>query len=212
MSTKHVQRDPALEAAEKNLRYIVHDEKWKLFWAIEATYHEALRIKEIVAGTRECRTVAMTSYGPSDDMSRVMNALADGQPGTSAAPAVRDAIERLKTQRAAPAPTLPGPPLVVDRALSPPAPPAPAPAALPAPVSPGPPLPPVVVDGRPVPRLVATPPEPAPAPPAPPPVVTTCDGCGAAVPGELPEVDGLRICDECKVQGDLESRPLEDLV
>jgi homeobox protein ESX1 len=113
--------------------------------------------------------------------------------------------------------------------------PAPLPAAVPLPALP--PLPPVMIGGREIPRqptLVSVPVQPLPrdpamppalvmAPPAPqpqqplPPAVApapgpVCDACGNAVPADLPKTNEMIICDLCKAQGELEERPLEDLV
>jgi hypothetical protein len=216
----HVERDPALEAAEKSLRYVVHDEAWTVFWALDATYHDALKMKERIAGSRECRTVAMTPYALNADLSPILHRVGAGQAGPSAAPDVRAAIDRIRQQVAqataaarvaAPAPPValpPLPPVVLDgRAL----PRQPQLVSVP---------PPVVIPPAPLPRDPAMPPALVTAPPAPqhvpPPVASapgpSCDACGNAVPADLPETNGLRICDSCKVQGELEDQPLEDLV
>lgn len=239
----HVERDPALEAAEKNLRYVVHDEAWTTFWALDATFADAQRLKERIAGSRECRTVAMTPYPINSDVTPILQRVGVGQPGATADPNVRAAIARIRQQIAA------------AQAQQAQANAEAAQAARRAAIAAAPPpLPDVVIDGRPVPRqpqLVSVPPVVIPPPlvvdpnsdfaraaraplprdpnmppaiavappapqPLPPPVVTppgpSCDACGNAVAADLPETNGMRICDACQMQGALEDKPLEDLV
>jgi hypothetical protein len=201
----HHERDPALEAAEKDHRFAVHDGEWKVIWGLGLAYPVAHKLKERIAGARECRTVTMVRM-PEDEATReaTLRLIAAAKPGPSAMPAVVRVIALYRDEFAA-----------ANRVERP----------APAPVPTSPPLPPIVIDGRELPRqpppavvppIVAAPPAPQPQPPSPPPQVgptgSVCDACGSAIAAETPEVDGLRLCDPCKSGSELESAPLEDLV